>query len=187
MSGMGVVVVMAGKVIAADQAVKTHATAMDTFQAREVGPIAIVADGVVVPMMRRLARRTIPLTAAATPVDDVYLVTATVGTDGALLHGLAQARPRGVVIAATGSGNTSVELLDAARELMDEGTVVALTTRCARGTVDPIYAFPGGGATWARAGAILSTLDGPKTRVALALALAAGMDKDEIARLLDDR
>jgi L-asparaginase len=75
----------------------------------------------------------------------------------------------------------------AATELIAAGTVVALTTRCAAGTVDPIYAFPGGGATWKKAGAILSMLDGPKTRVALALALAAGMGNDEITRLLGEQ
>jgi L-asparaginase len=89
-----------------------------------------------------------------------------------------------VVVAATGSGNTHPDLLAAARELMASGTVVVLTTRCAAGTVDPAYAFPGGGATWQRAGVILSSLDGPKSRVALALALAAGRSRDEIATLL---
>ncbi len=187
MSGSGVAVVMAGLVIAADQAVKTHATAMDTFQPRDGEPIARVVDGAVAVVGARGPRRHVSLPAGAVLVDDVYLVTATVGTDGALLRGLAQTRPRGVVVAATGSGNTSVDLLHAARELMDASTVVALTTRCAAGTVDPIYAFPGGGATWKRAGVILSMLDGPKTRVALALALAADMGKDEIAQLLGEQ
>jgi hypothetical protein len=50
--------------------------------------------------------------------------------------------------------------------------------------VDPIYAFPGGGATWQRAGAILSRFDGPKTRVALALGLAAGLDRESIDELM---
>jgi len=41
------------------------------------------------------------------------------------------------------------------------------------GTVAPMYAFAGGGARWQQAGALMSALDGPKTRVALALGLAA--------------
>jgi L-asparaginase len=62
--------------------------------------------------------------------------------------------------------------------------LVCLTTRAAGGTVDPIYAFPGGGATWKQAGILMSSLDGPKSRVALAIALAAGWDREQIARLL---
>ena len=101
--------------------------------------------------------------------------------DGALLNLLRPQRPSGVVVAATGSGNTSAELLDAARELMADGTIVALTTRCPAGSVAPDYAFPGGGATWQQAGALMSRRDGPKTRVALALGLAAGLDRDALA------
>ena len=92
--------------------------------------------------------------------------------------------PRGVVIAATGAGNTHPDLLAAAAELMAAGTIVALTTRCPSGTVAPLYAFHGGGLSWQRAGALRSALDGPKTRVALALGLAAGMDRGELAQLI---
>ena len=77
------------------------------------------------------------------------------------------------MVAATGSGNTQPDLLAAALELGAGGTVV-LTTRCAAGTVEPIYAFPGGGATWAAAGVILSRLPAPKSRVALALGARCG-------------
>ena len=47
------------------------------------------------------------------------------------------------------------------------------------------YAFPGGGGTWVRAGAIpAGTLCAIKARVALSLGLAAGLDHDGIARLM---
>jgi L-asparaginase len=187
MQGSGVSVVMAGLVIAADQAVKTHSTSLNTFQPRDGGPIATVEDGIVRLLAARGPRRTlgVGLTVDAA-VEDVHLVTAVVGMNGSLLRGLTSsgAQRRGVVVAATGSGNTHPDLLAAATELMAAGTVVVLTTRCAQGSVDPIYAFPGGGATWQRAGAVLSDLDGPKSRVALALALAAGRSQGEIAALL---
>jgi len=89
------------------------------------------------------------------------------------------------VVEATGSGNTDPDLLAAAREAMDAGLPVVLTTRCAAGPVGPDYGFPGGGATWRDAGAILAgTLSGPKARVALALGLAAGLDAAELAALI---
>jgi len=88
------------------------------------------------------------------------------------------------VVAATGSGNTSADLLAAATELMADGTIVALTTRCPTGQAAPSYAFPGGGVNWLRAGALLSGLDGPRTRVALALGIAAGLDRACLATLI---
>ena len=169
-TGRGVVVVMGRRVLAADDAVKTHPTAMDTFQSRSGRPL-------------RKPRMRLPSMPSAA-VEDVHLVTAVTGMDGSLLRGLAPARPSGVVVAATGSGNTSADLLEAATELMAEGTVVALTTRCPTGEAAPTYAFPGGGVTWQRAGAFISTLDGPRTRVALALGLGAGLDGSGLQKLI---
>ena len=88
------------------------------------------------------------------------------------------------MVAATGSGNTPLDVLTAAQELMALGTTVVLTTRCPSGAVQPAYGFPGGGASWLRAGAILSPLDGPKCRVALALGLGAGLDAGGLRRIL---
>ncbi len=45
------------------------------------------------------------------------------------------------------------------------------------GAATATYAFPGGGARWLAAGAILAgPLGGPKARIALALGLGAGLD-----------
>ncbi|HEY5521496.1 MAG TPA: asparaginase [Candidatus Limnocylindrales bacterium] len=181
--GTGVSVVLDGLVVGADQVVKTDTTALDTFQPREGEPMARVVNGCVVIESRRTRRPTLP----AIPdeaVDDIQLVTAVVGMDGSIVRGLSHSHPRGLVVAATGSGNTSADLLAAATELMADGTTVVLTTRCAKGVVAPLYAFPGGGATWQRAGAILSAFDGPKSRVALALGLAARLDRAGLVALL---
>jgi L-asparaginase len=88
-------------------------------------------------------------------------------------------------VAATGAGNTSLPLLEACRQAMAAGIPVALTTRAAAGRVTDAYAFPGGGATWLRAGAMpAGYLSGPKARVALALGIGAGMAREELAALL---
>lgn len=189
LAGAGVLVVLGGVVIGADQAVKAHSTALDAFRARDGRPLGDVAGGTIRIVGRRGAPRTGRRGLAEIPaaaVEDVHLVTVVTGMDGAIIRGLAASRPRGLVVAATGSGNTHPDLLAAARELMAAGTTVCLTTRCPGGTVDPIYAFPGGGATWKQAGALMSSLDGPKTRVALALGLAAGLNVDELAELISD-
>jgi L-asparaginase len=167
--GEGTLVAIGGTVIPARDVVKAHSTALDAFRPRE---------GEAAPSRRRL-----PVVPSAA-IEDVHLVTATVGIDGTLLRLLRPQRPAGVVIAATGSGNTSPDLLDAATELMADGTVVAHTTRCAGGVVAPTYAFPGGGAKWHQAGALPSVFDGPKTRVALALGIAADLDREALADLI---
>ena len=183
LAGAGVVVVLSGGVIAADQAVKAHSTAIDAFRSRDTPQLGEVRDGNVRVVAHRAGRRALPAI-PATPVEDVHLVTVVTGMDGAMIRGLAASKPRGLVVAATGSGNTHPDVLAAARELIAAGTTVCLTTRCPTGTVTPIYAFPGGGATWKQAGALMSSLDGPKTRVALALGLAAGLGTGELADLI---
>lgn len=183
LTGAGVQVVLNGLVVAARDVVKTHTNAMDTFQPRDGTATGRVVD-------RRLVLGGAPARRVRLPrvpdhaVEDVHLVTAVAGIDGTLLRALRPLHPAGVVVAGTGTGNTSADLLDAATELMADGCVVVQTTRAPHGTVQPTYAFPGGGATWQRAGALPSMYDGPKSRVILALAVAAGMDREAIARLL---
>jgi L-asparaginase len=117
----------------------------------------------------------------------VHLITAVTGMDGTLLEAAVAAGADGLVVAATGAGNTSPGLLEAATRAMDAGLPVALTTRCGAGQAGTAYAFPGGGATWVRAGAMLAgSLSGPKARVALALGIGAGLDRDALAALIAD-
>jgi len=115
------------------------------------------------------------------------LLTAHVAMDGALLDAAAALRPPGIVVEATGAGNTAGSLVEAAARAIEAGIVVAFTTRCAAGAAGTAYAFPGGGATWRRAGALLAGhLSGPKARIALALGLGAGLDPAALAKLLAD-
>ena len=122
--------------------------------------------------------------APAAAAEPIALVTAVVGEDGSTLDLLARSGLRGAVVAATGSGNTHPGVLKAAESLMSGGVPVVLASRCPSGSVSATYAFPGGGATWARAGAILAgTLTPIKARIALALGLGGGLDPDELRAL----
>ncbi len=182
LQGEGVVVCLAGTVHAADDVTKTHASALDTFQSLNDGPLGTVRqDGLVIHRTRGMRRHIESETAA----DHVRLITAHVAMDGSMIQALESIGLTGLVVEATGAGNTSVELLDAARPLMSRGVPVVLVTRCAAGAAGTEYAFPGGGATWVQAGAMLAgTLSGPKARIALALALGAGLDRPATAVLM---
>lgn len=181
--GAGTLVVLNGSILEAETAVKTDTSALDTFRARDGDSVGEVgADGVRVTRQPTSRARLPEL--PPTVSEDVHLITAVTGMDGSLVRLLRGSPPQGLVVAATGAGNTHPDLLDAARELMGEGTVVCLTSRCWTGRVAPAYAFPGGGAQWQRAGALLSALSGPKCRIALALGLAAGLDDARLREIV---
>jgi L-asparaginase len=178
----GVLVCMAGTIHAADDVTKTHATALDTFQSLNDGPVASIAGESLVVHRRRTGRRHVETGSAA---EDVRLVTCHVAMDGRIVDALATIGIDGLIVEATGAGNTAPGVLDAARRLMDREVPVVLATRCAAGAAGTGYAFPGGGATWVAAGAMLpGHLSGPKARIALALGLGAGLERRALARLL---
>ena len=156
-----------GSIEPADDVTKTHALAFDTFRSLNSGSLGRVDGDRVVLERARGPRRHVTATSAA---ERVHLVTATVAMDGTPIDALRAAGADGFVVAATGAGNTAASLLAAAERAMADGLPVALTTRCPAGAASADYAFPGGGATWVRAGAMLAGhLGGPKARIALAL------------------
>ena len=181
---VGAVVVLGGTIEAADDVAKTHASAFDTFRGLTRGSLGRIEGERVVVSRERGPRRRV---AAERTAGRVFLVTATVATDGTPIAALHAAGADGFVVAATGSGNTAPALLAAAEAAMADGLPVVLTTRCPIGAVSDAYAFPGGGATWLRAGAIAAGhLGGPKARIALALGLGAGLDQAGLSALLAD-
>ena len=184
MRGAGVVVCLGGTIEPADDVVKLHASALDTFRSPNGGSLGRVGDDGLVVHRRRAGRRHVATTRAAARV---HLITATVAMDGSLLEAALAAGADGIVVAATGAGNTDPALLAAATRAIDAGIPVALATRCPAGRAGTAYAFPGGGATWIRAGALpVGHLCAVKARVALALGIGAGLDRDDLAALLAD-
>ena len=182
--GEGVLVVLAGSIEPADTVVKTHASSLETFRSLDAGPLGRVVRDEVVIHRRRAPRRRVATTRAA---ERVHVITAHVAMDGTLVDAAMASGADGFVVAATGAGNTSATLLEACQRAMAAGASVVLASRCPAGAVHDGYAFPGGGATWARAGAILAGhLSAPKARVALALGLGAGLDRPALAALLAD-
>jgi L-asparaginase len=184
MRGAGVVVCLAGTIEPADDVVKMHASALDTFASPNGGSLGRVDGSGVTLFRRRAGRRHVAATRAA---KRVHLITATVAMDGSLLDAAVTGGADGIVVAATGAGNTDPALLAAAERAMAAGIPVALASRCIGGRAGTAYAFPGGGATWVRAGALpVGHLCAVKARVALALGIGAGLDRVGLASLLAD-
>jgi len=180
---IGAAVVMGGLVLPADDVVKVDTVAYAAFVCPNEGPLGRVSDQGLRLTRRRVRRPALPRLPAAA-AEPIALVAAAMGTDGASLRAAVAAGARGIVVMAPGSGNTHPDVLAAAREAMAAGVPVVLTSRVLTGGVHPAYAFPGGGATWARAGAIMGgTMNGPKARVALALALGAQATEAQLRTL----
>jgi L-asparaginase len=182
-AGAGVLVVLGGVVHAADAVAKRHATSLDAFATREGPPLGRVGERAV-HLRARGPRRTL----AATPeraVMPVQIVVAALETDGTQIDAAVRDGARGIVVAATGSGNTHPDLLRAAVAAQAAGVPVAVASRTGAGAVGPFYAFPGGGATWARAGILLAgDLTPVQARIALALGMGAGLRDDALRALL---
>jgi L-asparaginase len=151
-AAVGAVVVLDGSIEPADDVTKTHASAFDTFRSLNRGPLGRVSADRVELSAPRGPRRHVATDRAA---DRVFLVTATVASDGTPIAALHAAGADGIVVAATGAGNTSSQMLEAAERAIGRGIPVVLTTRAPSGGATAAYAFPGGGATWVRAGALL--------------------------------
>jgi L-asparaginase len=180
----GVTVSLAGTIEPADDVQKSHATALDTFRSPNRGSLGRVGDDGVKIARPRGARRHVSTDRAAARV---YLITATVATDAVLLDAAIAAGADGIVVAATGSGNTDPSMLSAAERAMAAGIPVALASRCPGGRATAGYAFPGGGANWLRAGALpVGNLCALKARVALALGIGAALDRGGLTALLAD-
>jgi L-asparaginase len=182
--GEGVLVVLAASIEAADDVTKTHTSSLEAFRSLNFGSLGRIERDRVVVSRRRAGRRHVATDKAS---ERVGLVTAVVSMDPSIVELAIGSGLEGLVVEATGSGNTSPGLLAAGAKAMAAGIPVVLTTRCPAGRAGTAYAFPGGGATWVRAGALLGGyLGGPKARVALALALGAGLDRTSMERLLAD-
>ncbi len=183
LAGAGVVVVLAATIEPAADVTKTHAAALDTFRSLNQGRLGRLDRETLVLERSPLARR--PHLAPGAAAVPVPIVVATIGLDEGLIRALRSLRPAGIVVEATGAGNTAPSLLAEAAEAMSDGIPVVLATRCPSGAASVGYAFPGGGANWVRAGALLpGTLTGPKARIALALALGAGLHGGALAAFL---
>jgi L-asparaginase len=172
--GLGAVICFAGEIHAARDARKVHTNALRAFASPGYGPIGHV-DGERVEI-RRWPDRQPPLRDPAGKLPRVDLIRLFAGADALLLRASVEAGASAVVLEGTGRGNANEQVLDGVRDTVGRGVPVVVASRCVEGRVEPVYGR-GGGKDLADAGALFAgDLAGPKVRVLLQLALAAGDD-----------
>jgi L-asparaginase len=173
--GRGATVLMDDRLFAARDVTKTNSTRVETFQAPERGPMAIVdPEGLFyrAPSPGRTAPQFDISGVAELPrVDIVY---AYAGADGVPIDALVAAGAKGVVVAGVGRGGTTTAQREALERARAKGVVVVVGTRTGSGRV------PG-----STGDGLIGTgdLNPQKARVLLMLALSRTSDAAEISRI----
>ena len=120
-----------------------------------------------------------PATLGRAPLADlrVPILRAWPGAEGDIVDAVANSNPDGIVIEALGSGNVSPGMGAAIARALGSGIPVVITSSVPYGEVTFAYGGAGGGATLGAQGAIAAGfLRAGQARIALATALANGVD-----------
>jgi L-asparaginase len=172
--GRGAMIAFAGELHAAREVRKVHTSALAAFASPGYGPLGHVDTDRIV--FRRRPERSPALRPDGATDVLVDLIRLHAGSDGRFVRASVASGARALVLEATGRGNANERVVEAVREATQAGVPVVVCTRCAEGRVEPLYGR-GGGRDLEEAGALFAgDLAGPKARVLLQLALAAGVD-----------
>ena len=178
----GVMVVMNHQIAAARDVSKTHTTDLDSFQCDEAGFLGSVSNNQVRFNRLPAERQHIPL--LDSQLCRVDIVPVYPGADNLMVGAAIEAGAKGIVIQALGAGNVNPSLLEAIIVAIEAGIAVVITSRVPRGSVKPVYGFPGGGQTLVQAGAIFAyNLSPQKARILLMLGLQKHLQQPELEKL----
>lgn len=179
--GLGVMVVMSGRVFAGLDVTKTHTHLLDAFESPGLGPIGVVDDGAVV--FRRALPPQPPVLVPPAPALPIDIIPVFAGADTRLLDA---ARPGslGAVVAAMGRGNVPPAMVPGIAAWLAEGKPVVIASRAPRGRVGKAYAYEGGGSQLVDLGALLGGSRRPQqARIDLALGLGLQLSPGELREL----
>ncbi|GAA0529751.1 asparaginase domain-containing protein [Halorubrum ejinorense] len=183
----GVHVAFDDELHAARDAVKGHSNALSTMTSPGSGPVATFTRAA--SRVLRAPERGVsvePLTDAIegpADVPEVPVIHSGTGVGAGAFERALDADVGGVVVEGTGLGNVTGALGDALGEAV-ESVPVVVAGRPPAGPTEPVYGTPGGAVTLADHGVTFAgDLPAAKARVALALGLAADLDRDGIEAL----
>jgi L-asparaginase len=182
----GVIVVLDGTVHAASEVIKSHTTRTDTFKSADFGPLGTVH----VLEHAKPHRSREPHHRLSIPMNDdedlpyIELLKAYSGMDDQLFVSAIKAGAAGIVVEAMGQGNVPPGAVNGIARACETGIPVIVTSRCSAGPVRPYYAYEGAGKELEKLGCLFSPyLSGPKARIKLMLALAAGYSRTQLREI----
>jgi L-asparaginase len=184
--GLGCLVVLNDEIHAARYVRKAHTFSPSAFQSPLVGPVGWVAEGRPVIAVRPVGRVHLSLP-TETRLPPVALIRVGLDDDGRLLRQLTNLDFEGVVIEGFGGGHVTPAMVPLVARLVEE-MPVALASRTGVGEVlSETYRFPGSEIELMELGVIrVGALDSLKARLLLAMSLARGDKRDDIAGLFRD-
>lgn len=179
--GRGAMLVVNERIHAARYVTKTNTVNPQTFESPEYGPIGQVTGKGVRYLHDAPARRWFGKESIK---PGIAVVSGVTGSDSAQLDWHVERGVAGIILEGSGSGNVPAGMAGGLSRAIDAGIPVVLTTRVANGFLAPTYgtgAASGGGFDLVRMGVIPSLYwRAPKARIALMVALGAGMRQDEL-------
>jgi len=177
--GRGAMVVMDDRVVAARDVTKTNSTRVETFQAPERGPVAIVEPEGVMYHRPSPGRGAPPFDISGTrDLPRVDVIYSYAGADSVEIDAAVAAGAKGIVVAGVGRGNIAPGQGAALRRARTKGVVVVVTTRTGSGGV-PVRRNDGTIGS--------GDLNAQKARVLLTLALSRTTEPGEIARIFESQ
>lgn len=178
----GVYIAFNEEVHTARDVTKAHTHKLEAFESPGKGPVATLPrEGIKLHREPGSRSPTIPSEGVSASVE---IVNSGLGVTAEPLERALEAGADGIVLSATGLGNTTAELGDAIAGVVDRGIPVVVASRCHAGTTGAVYATPGGGATLAEHGVIFAgDLRPHKARLKLLCALSH--DESEVRALFE--
>ncbi len=183
---LGVTVVLNDEIHAAGRVTKTCTSNVSSFSSPGYGPLGFVDDDKVI--YHRLPIWRLNLPEGPLKLDTrVGLVRTAAGFGHDLIDYMVESGYAGIVVEAFGRGNVHPRTAEAMERAVKASVTVAMSSRCYKGRVLGVYAYPGGGLGLLNKG-VLSAGDmaGNKMRIMLMACIGSGMNRDQIAKLLED-
>ncbi len=177
--GRGVLVVLNDEIHAARFVNKRHSTSPAAFVSPNSGPLGRLTEGRARFVADLPERAALAVPAAITA--SIPLVTATLGGDGVILDGIEE-RADGLVVAGFGGGHVPGPLAERLGQIAARIPVVLANRTGAGPVLRQTYGAPGSEIDLIGRGLIpAGLLDPLKARLLLAVLLANGSDRDQIA------
>lgn len=176
----GTYIAFGNLVHAARWVTKARAGQPEAYASPDAGPVAeVTADGIA--LRREPCSESVSLPVVETTAR-IELIPSGLAVDARQLERAVTDGVDGVVLGASGIGNTTPEIGDAIADAIDAGVPVVVATRCFDGAVAARYGGPGGSRTLREHGTIpAGDLPPWKARIKLGLALST-YDKLENVR-----
>ncbi len=184
--GAGAMVVLDDTIHHAGLVHKAHSTALAAFESYDGLKLGRVIEGEV--HVRGFERPGRPIDATGFTAGFVPLWSTWLGDDGTALRAVAELGPAGVVVAGFGAGHVPPGVAGVISELAASCPVVSCTRIGSGGAMRKTYGYEGAEIDLQRRGVIISgVLDGPKSRVLLALLTGLGATHQQIVEEFDIR